>query len=142
MLKDKPYSLQEINISDIDFGTRFRKDLGDISALASDISERGVIQPICVLDKARTNGSLDNLADLDSERPFLLLAGERRTRASIKAERETIPALVFERQMNEWEIRVIELHENIMRKEMTPFEKDANIAEIHRTYQEIYGKAD
>jgi ParB-like chromosome segregation protein Spo0J len=36
----------EYKVADIKVGQRFRKDLGDIDALAEDIAELGLLQPI------------------------------------------------------------------------------------------------
>ena len=54
-------------------------DKAALNDLASSIKEHGVIQPIIVKENAGE---------------FIIIAGERRYRASLLAERETIPAIV------------------------------------------------
>ena len=50
-------------IDSIIVGERFRKDMGDLEALAQSIAEDGLLQPVVVSQR------------------FILLAGERRLRA-------------------------------------------------------------
>ena len=54
-------------IADIDTGERYRKDMGDLPALAASIDAVGLLHPIVVMGK--TDGG------------WLLVAGERRLRA-------------------------------------------------------------
>jgi N6-adenosine-specific RNA methylase IME4 len=65
-------------ISDIVVGTRHRRDMGDIDALAKSISEVGLLHPIVV----RPDG--------------VLVAGERRLRAAKLLGWETIPVTVVD----------------------------------------------
>lgn len=38
--------LKDINIADIQVGSRHRKDMGDLTALADSIHQEGLLQPI------------------------------------------------------------------------------------------------
>lgn len=137
------YELKDIPVNLIDVGDRKRKDFGDIAALAADISQFGLHTTITVLEKACVEGLADHTDDgLDPSKPYLLLAGERRLRAVRSLKWAEISAKIVQREMDEWEIRVIELHENLQRKSMTPAEEGILTDEIHNLYQGIYGKAE
>lgn len=131
--------LEEISVEDIDVGLRFRKDYGDLRDLANDFRERGVITPIAVLDKRYA--SEDALANAtDPNKPYLLLAGGRRTYAAKAAELETIPANIFEHEVDELELRIVELHENVKRKSMTTAEEVEAKKQIHTLMVAKYGE--
>jgi ParB-like chromosome segregation protein Spo0J len=55
-----------VNLNDIDEGERFRQDYGDLQALAEDISEKGLIQPLAVTPQQ------------SFDKPYKLQAGGRR----------------------------------------------------------------
>jgi len=129
------YSLKDIPLESIETGERIREDLGNINTLARDIEKHGVITPITVIDRQAAEE-----LEMKSDRPYLLAAGKRRLEASKKAGLEHIAAKVYERQISEWELKVIELLENEDRKEMTPYEQACSRAEIHRLHVEKYGK--
>jgi len=78
-----------------------------LEELSSSIKEYGVLQPV-LLNKNK-NGK------------YLLVAGERRYRASQMAEISTIPAIV--REMNEEESSLIALVENIQRENLNYIEE-------------------
>lgn len=83
-------------------------DKGKLKELADSIKTKGVLQPIIV----RKN---DN-KDIDTE--FLVIAGERRFRASTMAELDTIPAMYS--TGNPAEIALIE---NLQRDDLKPVEE-------------------
>jgi len=97
--------VEEVTISKIKIGERFRYDMGDLVGLAASIKEQGVVQPITI-----TSG-------------MLLLAGGRRLEASKLAGKQKIPAVIREMTGGEIEAREIELLENIQRKDLTWFER-------------------
>jgi len=78
-----------------------------LKELASSISEKGVIEPILV-------------RKVDSK--FVIVAGERRWRASIIAGLKSIPAIVIE-PGDEREIREIQIVENLQREDISPIER-------------------
>jgi ParB/RepB/Spo0J family partition protein len=99
---------------------RQRKELGDLAELSASIKEIGQIQPIVVHEEAPNE--------------FVLVAGERRLRACIflgknvfATRLEDLPPIV--RQM-------IELEENIKRKDLTWQERVNAIEKIHRLHLE------
>jgi len=132
------YRLEDVNIHDIDPGVRVRKDMGNIDSLAANIHQFGLHHPILVVDKECLPEKHEARTDA---RPFLLVAGERRFRACESLKHDKIAAKVTEHLLDEWEIRVIELDENLRRKEMTPVEEALAKKHIHDLYVERYGKA-
>ncbi|KKK80033.1 hypothetical protein LCGC14_2827520, partial [marine sediment metagenome] len=129
------YVLENIKTADVDTGKRIRTDMGDLAALATDLKEFGLHHPILVLDKT----FLSDAEDLNGQ-PYLLLAGERRFRAALLNKWTEIPAKITQRRLSKWEISVIELHENLQRKNMSPLEEANSKAKIHTMYQEKYGE--
>jgi site-specific DNA-methyltransferase (adenine-specific) len=132
--------VQEVPVAQIDEGKRYRQDYGDMEELIGSVRELGVIQSIAVMDKAkaRERGEHD-FFESDPDKPFLLLAGGRRTRAAQEALLETIPAVMLDYVATEEEVRTIELVENIHRKDLEWHEKDALIREIHRFQVAVHG---
>lgn len=91
-------------------------DQKSLSEFAESIKEHGVIQPIIV--KKSIKG-------------YELIAGERRTRASKMAGKETIPAII--REMTDQEMMEIALIENIQREDLNPIEEAEAFAKIIET---------
>ncbi len=92
-----------------------RKEFDEQSLMefAESIKEHGVIQPIIV--KKSIKG-------------YELIAGERRTRASKMAGKETIPAII--RDLSDQEMMEIALIENIQREDLNPIEEAEAFAKI------------
>lgn len=91
----------DVRIEQITTEGRFRKDFGDIPALAKSIEEIGLLQPI----------------GIDSG--YRLVFGERRLRAFLHLGRDTIPA----RFVNLDSLLKGEYAENELRKDFTPSER-------------------
>jgi ParB family chromosome partitioning protein len=106
----------EVNLSDIRFNPkqpRMARSLADLNLdeLANSIKEHGVIQPLIVM---RTQ-------ERDSDKPFTLIAGERRLRASQAAGLSHVPVIIKDyapQQMLE-----VALIENIQRKDLNALEE-------------------
>ena len=98
-----------------------------LNELATSIKEHGVVQPIIV--KKSIKG-------------YELIAGERRTKASLIAGKETIPAIV--RDFNDQEMMEIALIENIQRENLNPIEEAEAfkniIKETNMTQEQIANK--
>lgn len=77
-----------------------------LKELSESIVKHGVIQPITVVK--RNNG-------------YMIVAGERRFRASVMAGRKTVPAIV--RSFGERDIKEIALLENLQREDLNPIEE-------------------
>ena len=101
--------VQEIKITDIDPNPeqpRKQFDEDKINELADSIKNHGVVQPIIV----RPSGNR-----------YILIAGERRWRASRVANKTTIPAVVLD--MNDKDALEISLIENLQREDLNLLKK-------------------
>lgn len=132
-MKQKDYRLEEISVADIDFGDRVRDPLKDSALMAyvkgeliPSIEKSGLITPICVKQ---------------NKEKFLLLAGGCRFRSFEILGRVKIPAMIFERELSELEIAIIEESENLKRRDFSPAEKAASYAKVHRLLQAEHGAA-
>lgn len=108
---------------------RVRSDMGDVADLAADIKENGLVNPITV--RPPTPEEKDAIKE-----PYVLVAGGRRLAAHVMLGKQTIPCYVRE-SMNELKHRIIELNENVKRKQMTWDEECLANEEIMRVRQEI-----
>jgi ParB family chromosome partitioning protein len=101
-------SLQRIRIDEINFGERFRKDMGDLQGLSASIKVLGLLHPVVV---AKINGG------------FKLLAGGRRLRAC----RDNLGWSMIEANVVKFEKKIehllIEQHENEEREPLKDSEK-------------------
>lgn len=95
--------MNKIHIDEIIVGSRFRKDLGDIAALAKNIEEIGLLQPIGINEQHR------------------LIFGERRLRAFQLLGRKEIPVRVIKMES----VLHGEYAENEFRKDFTASERVA-----------------
>jgi ParB family chromosome partitioning protein len=107
-----------IAVADIQVGTRHRRDMGDIAALANSIADVGLLHPIVVTPDGQ------------------LIAGERRLLAYQRLERERIPATVIDLD----QIIRGEFAENVFRKVFTPSES-ADIADALEPLERQAAKA-
>jgi ParB family transcriptional regulator, chromosome partitioning protein len=101
---------REIAVELIDrnpYQTRSHFDDAQLAELADSIKANGVVQPILVRPQA--NGR------------FLLIAGERRWRASKLAGKTTIPAIL--RQVSDEQALEITIVENLQRADLNPIEQ-------------------
>lgn len=98
--------LLEVDIDTIEVADRLRQDIGDIEALAEDISSRGLMEPLVVREE---NGKM------------LLIAGERRLNALKKLNYSKIPVVVLYDIDIEAAIER-EISENIERKSFNRYE--------------------
>lgn len=96
-------SVEMVEVSKIEVGERFRKDYGDITGLAIDIKLHGLITPVALLKK-------DNR--------YILAAGGRRMKAVQNLNMQVIPARIYSGDEDEYDLRSIELAENIHRKNL------------------------
>ena len=97
-------------------------DEADLAELTQSISRHGVLQPLVVAESA----------DPAAERPYVLLVGERRLRASRQAGLAAVPCIVRSatpQQMLEWA-----LVENIHRADLNPIER----ANAYREYMDRF----
>ncbi len=120
---NKQYDGEEVvdlNISLIDVNPnqpRKNFDPTQLNELAQSIKIHGVIQPILVCEKNNR---------------YMIVAGERRFRASKIAEKKTIPAIV--KNFSDNEIKEIALLKNIQRQDLNPIETARALKELQDSY--------
>ena len=103
-------------------------DEDEIARLARSIQEHGLLQPVVVRRVAGRE-------DPGGER-YELVVGERRWRASRRAGRETIPAVVAD--VAERELLEVALVENVQREDLNAIElaeASEGFAQIERDFQ-------
>lgn len=103
---------------------RTRFDDAALDELAQSIREHGVIQPIIVKTIRLTNWE-------GTVRRYELIAGERRWRASERAEQATIPAIIRE-ETSDARLLELALIENLQRADLTPLEEAAAFEQMQR----------
>lgn len=107
---------------------RRRFDPEHLEDLANSIREKGVIQPLIVREKAGGK--------------YEIVAGERRWRASQKAQLHELPVIV--REFNDTEVLEIAIIENIQRSDLNPVEEAAGYRQLMERFghtQEAMSKA-
>ena len=94
-----------------------RKDFDQekLQELADSIAETGLLQPITICDSN------------DPEKPYQLIAGERRWRAHILIGMDFIPAIIQNHLNDKEELQLIE---NINREDLSPFEQAKGIKHL------------
>lgn len=110
----------ELPISHIDNNPdqpRKNFDPSALNELAQSIKTYGVIQPILVTKKGDR---------------YMIVAGERRFRATKLAEKKTIPAIV--KDFTDSEVKEIALLENIQRQDLNPIETARAMQELMDNY--------
>jgi len=107
---------------------RRRFDPEHLEDLANSIREKGVIQPLIVREKAGGK--------------YEIVAGERRWRASQKAQLHELPVVV--REFTDIEVLEIAIIENIQRSDLNPVEEAAGYRQLMEKFghtQEVMSKA-
>jgi ParB family chromosome partitioning protein len=92
-------------------------DEDKIAELADSIKEHGVIQPLIVSR---------------AENGYMIVAGERRWRASRKAGLKTVPCIV--RELTEEENMLVTIIENLQREDLDPVEEAKGLQQMIKTY--------
>jgi ParB family transcriptional regulator, chromosome partitioning protein len=100
------------------FQTRSHVDDERLAELAASITANGVVQPVLVRPLA--NGR------------FQLIAGERRWRASERAGKQTIPAIL--RQVSDEQAMEITIVENLQRADLNPMEQARAFERLSREF--------
>lgn len=116
--------LVTIPIDEIEVPPRLREiDQGRAQELAVSMREAGLIQPIVVMPP--TNGR------------YLLNVGAHRLTAARLLGWQDIQALVIDGSVDE--VRLREIDENLYRRELSPFDQAAFLAERRDIYERIFG---
>ena len=104
---------------------RAREEMGDLDGLENNMKESGLISPLAVKD--------------NKDKTFTLLAGERRLTILQRNNITEIPVRIYEQDLTELEMKVIEKSENFFRKDMEYYEFDSLTMEIHQMQQALHG---
>jgi len=104
---------------------RARQEMGDLDGLEANMKESGLISPLAVL--ANEDGT------------FRLLAGERRYTVLKRNNVTEIPVRIYEQELSDLEMKIIEKAENFFRKDFEYWELDALTLEIHSLQQQLHG---
>lgn len=110
--------IENLPIDQITVGTRLRKDFGDIAGLAESIADHGLLHPLVVDDDGT------------------LIAGERRLKALRSLGFAEVPVRRWG-QLDARQRQVIELEENLQRKDLTDAERSRKLAELAATASEV-----
>lgn len=132
-----------ISVDRIYVGKRRRKDYGqaELEDLMNDIEENGQITPITVRPPYSEEEHDLIQEDLGHvEEPLVLVAGGRRYAAVLRLGWDFIEAYTREDPIDELKHRILELHENLKRKEMHWSEIATAKAEMLAIRQEIAAK--
>lgn len=104
---------------------RAREIMGDLDATEANMKEIGLTTPLTVKD--------------NKDGTYKLLAGERRLTILLRNNVEEIPVRIYENDLTDLEMKIIEKSENFFRKDMEFWELDKLTLEIHKMQQSIHG---
>ena len=94
-----------------------RQLMGDLSELMASITEKGIIEPLVVRQRAGR---------------FQIAAGERRYQAAVQVGIPEVPVII--RDVDDAELIEIALVENLQRKDLTPFEEAEALHSLARRF--------
>jgi ParB family chromosome partitioning protein len=100
-------------------------DEAQLEELTNSIRQEGILQPLVVTDSK-------NITSFKTDKPYILIAGERRLRAAHLAGLEVVPVIfrdANDRKLIEWA-----MIENIQRAELNPIER----AKAYRDYMDRF----
>lgn len=116
-----------IPIESIIVEDRYRTELGDLDSLEGSLKKSGLTTPLTVKDNC--------------DGTYKLLAGGRRFTVLLVNGTSEVPVRIYDRDLSEIEMLMIEEAENIHRKDFEPHEHDALVARIHCLHQQTVGMA-
>ena len=125
-IKSGAETISEIDIENIKpnpFQPRKKFDEEKLKELSESIKEHGLLQPIVVIRKKNY---------------YVLIAGERRLRASKLAEKDTIRAIIADISLDN--LRELALMENIQRENLNPIELALSLNELIEKYNVTHDK--
>ena len=114
-----------IPVGSITISERAREIMGDLDGLEKSMKESGLTTPLTF--KLLKNNSYE------------LLAGERRLTVLKRNGVTSIPGRIYDRDLSELEIKIIEKAENFYRKDWEYYELDKLTLEITQMQQELHG---
>jgi ParB-like chromosome segregation protein Spo0J len=123
----RPKEIKEISVDVLLKGYRYRQDLGDIESLKQSIQNSGLWHPIVVKE------------DGDDPPSYKLLAGGRRLAAVKELGWDKVMANIYPEDLDDLDSHLIELFENLDRKDMEYPEQVALTGRVHKLMQEKLG---
>lgn len=129
-LSKLPVTLKEVGVKEINDAGRSRTSYINLDGLKISLTQKGLIHPIVLM----------KYEELYSGFSYFLLAGGRRLRAAKELKWDKVPARIYPPGLNAYEIRIIELEENIRREDLTDAERIRMTKQVHDLYTELYGK--
>ena len=115
---------QELLTTDVHYERKFREK-ESLNSIANSIKEQGVINPILVYK----HGDF-----------YRLIAGERRTLASMIAGKSDIPAKILPEKPNHLKLSLLQWIENVEREDLSLWERICNLEKILDAYSLKEGK--
>lgn len=104
---------------------RAREVMGDLDGLEDSMKESGLTTPLTF--------------QLRESNKYVLLAGERRFTVLKRNGVTLIPGRIYDRELTDLEIKIIEKAENFYRKDWEYYELDKLTLEINQMQQELHG---
>ena len=98
---------------------RKKKEKESLQSMAKSIGEQGIINPIVVYKLGEN---------------YQLIAGERRTLASIMAKKEEVPAKILTDKPDSLKLSLLQWAENVEREDLTLWERLCNLEKIFNAY--------
>ena len=92
-----------------------RKHFTQIESLAASIHQKGIVQPLIVKPK-------------NDKGRYVIIAGERRYRASVKAGLSTVPCII--RKEDDANVLILQLLENDQRQGVSPLEESSALVKL------------
>lgn len=129
-LSELDIELAEIEIGKINNAGRDRQHYKNMDELKLSLTQKGLIHPLAVMRYENTYEGFD----------YFLLAGGRRFKAIKALEWEKVPVRIYPPGLNAFEIKGIELEENLKRDDLTDAERLKLIKKVHDHYVSIYGE--
>ena len=117
---DPAETVQYISIHDVKPNANQPRKIFDeekIAELAASIKENGIIQPLIVRKKGKR---------------YEIVAGERRWRASVKAELKEVPCIV--RELDDEQNMLLAIVENMQREDLNPMEEAEGLNQMIAAY--------
>lgn len=118
--------VEMVPVEKIILGERAREVMGDLDGVEFSMRESGLISPLA-------------FRYFPNSDKYLLLAGERRYTVLSRNSVPLIPGRIYDHDLTELEMKMIEKAENFHRKDMEYYELDCLTLEIHKMQQSLHG---
>lgn len=102
------------------------KDFKSLETLSESIKDQGIINPIMVYKHGEN---------------YRLIAGERRTLASLRAGKVDIPARILNEKPDALKLSLLQWAENIEREDLALWERIKNLKQIYTAYLKTHNKS-